>query len=198
MIAGAILAGGGATRFGGVSKGLQLVGGRRIIDRVAASLAGTCSRLLLVSNDRDASAWLPDAEVVTDVLSGRASAVGIHAALVHARSNVIVVGWDMPFVPSALVARLAGQLRGDVAAVVPVGPDGPEAVCAAYSPAAIPVFESQIARGVVKLSEIIAALPRVVEMTGDELSRFGDPRTIFFNVNRPQDRERAEGIARTL
>ncbi|MDQ5839789.1 MAG: NTP transferase domain-containing protein, partial [Chloroflexota bacterium] len=33
-VRGAILAGGGATRFGGKPKGLELVGGERILDRL--------------------------------------------------------------------------------------------------------------------------------------------------------------------
>jgi len=198
VIAGAILAGGGSTRFGGRPKGLQTVGGTRIIDRAAAALRGTASRILVVSGDPGAADWLAGAEVVGDVLPGRASAIGIHAALVHARSNVLVIGWDMPFVPPALMAEIASRLRDGVSAVVPAGPDGPEAVCAGYSPLAIPVFEQSIADGVVKLSELIAALPRVVELRGADLSRFGDPRTLFFNVNHPEDRERAEAIARSL
>jgi molybdopterin-guanine dinucleotide biosynthesis protein A len=198
VIAGAILAGGGATRFGGQPKGLQNVGGTRIIDRAATALRGTTSRILVVSADRDAGSWLEGAEVVEDVLPGRASAIGIHAALVNAQSSVLVIGWDMPFVPPALMAEIAARLRDNVAAVVPVGPDGPEAVCAGYSPLAIPVFETLIGKGVVKLSELIAALPNVMAVSGADLARFGDPRTIFFNVNRPEDRERAEAIARSL
>src|ERR1051326_8318598 len=61
---------------------------------------------------------------------------------VHPRAAAL----SAPLVCRASRRALAVALW-DVAAVVPVGPDGPEAVCAAYSPAAIPVFESQIARG---------------------------------------------------
>ena len=52
---GVILAGGGATRYGGRPKGLERVGGRRIIDRVADVLRETTDELLLVANAPDAA-----------------------------------------------------------------------------------------------------------------------------------------------
>jgi len=48
---GAIIAGGRAARFGGALKGLELVGGTRIIDRVAAALRESCDELIVVAND---------------------------------------------------------------------------------------------------------------------------------------------------
>jgi molybdopterin-guanine dinucleotide biosynthesis protein A len=155
-------------------------------------------RIFIVSGDPSAADWLPGVGAVPDVLAGRASAIGIHAALAHAMDKVVVVGWDMPFVSSALLCELADRLTGEVSAVVPIGPNGPEAVCAAYSPSAIPVFEREIGRGVVTLSSIINALPEVVRLQADEIVRFGDARTLFFNVNRPADLQRAEAIARRL
>ena len=64
---GVILAGGGATRFGGAPKGLQVVEGARIIDRVAAALREATDELLLVANDPGAAAWLPGVRTVADV-----------------------------------------------------------------------------------------------------------------------------------
>jgi molybdenum cofactor guanylyltransferase len=53
-VIGAIVAGGGNTRFGGESKGLRRVGGSRIIDRVARVLRDVCDDVILVANDPDA------------------------------------------------------------------------------------------------------------------------------------------------
>ena len=50
-VVGAILAGGQATRYGGLPKGLELVRGVRIIDRVRAALEPVTDDLLLVAND---------------------------------------------------------------------------------------------------------------------------------------------------
>ena len=61
---GVILAGGGATRFEGRPKGLEMVGGRRILDRVADVLfeaLGTPP--LIVANAPEAASWRPDLEL---------------------------------------------------------------------------------------------------------------------------------------
>ena len=74
--------------------------------------------------------WIPDAVVVGDLVSARGSLIGIHAALAQAKTDVIVVAWDMPFIPPALLASLRDRLAGN-SAVVPWTANGPEAACAA-------------------------------------------------------------------
>ncbi|MDQ8155527.1 MAG: NTP transferase domain-containing protein, partial [Gemmatimonadota bacterium] len=81
---GVILAGGGATRFGGEPKGLRVVDGSRIIDRVADALRGAADELLLVANDPGAAAWLPGVRALPDVRRGDGALGGLHAALTHA------------------------------------------------------------------------------------------------------------------
>ena len=59
-VRGAILAGGGATRFGGRPKGLEIVGGERILDRVAEVLASALGMPpILIANAPDAGSWPP-------------------------------------------------------------------------------------------------------------------------------------------
>src|SRR5688572_12312094 len=64
---GAVLAGGSSRRFAGTPKGLEVVGDRRIIDRVAGTLQAVTPKLLLVANDSDAARWLPGVAVVSDL-----------------------------------------------------------------------------------------------------------------------------------
>jgi molybdenum cofactor guanylyltransferase len=177
---------------------LQLVGGRRIIDRVAQPLRTVSDRLLVVSSHPDAAAWLPGAMVGGDVLPGRASLVGIHAALVHAGSDVVVIAWDMPFVPGALLASLRDRLRAGVSAVIPMGIGGPEPACAAYSVDALAHIERLVRAHTLKLANLVDALPNVVLLSAAEVARFGDPAVMFMNVNSPEDLARAEGIASAL
>jgi molybdopterin-guanine dinucleotide biosynthesis protein A len=124
--------------------------------------------------------------------------VGIHAALVHAVSDVIVLAWDMPFVPVALLEALRDRLRAGALAVVPLTTEGPEAVCAAYSADALPHVERLLHAGVLKLSDLLDALPRVDRLTPPDIARFGAANVIFFNVNSPADLTRAEEIADAL
>lgn len=91
---GVILAGGGATRFGGRPKGLELVAGERIIDRVARALRMVTDDLLLVANAPDAARWLPGVRTVADVRPGEGALGGLHAALTCAADDVRVATVD--------------------------------------------------------------------------------------------------------
>ncbi|PYO61669.1 MAG: hypothetical protein DMD28_08480 [Gemmatimonadetes bacterium] len=71
---GAVLAGGAARRYGGLPKGLEEIGGRRILDRVAdAVAAATGAPPLLVANDPRAPSWRTDLRTVPDVRPGAAA-----------------------------------------------------------------------------------------------------------------------------
>src|SRR5207249_4052712 len=89
---GVVLAGGRGSRLGGVPKGLERVGGARLLDRVASALGDVTRDLLLVANDSDAASWLPGVPVVADRHPGAGGMAGIEAALAGGR-DALVVAW---------------------------------------------------------------------------------------------------------
>ena len=190
---GVILAGGAATRYGGRAKGLERVGGRRIVDRVADALTATTDALLLIANDPEGATWLPGVRVAADVRPGEGSLGGIHAALTHAAGAVIVVAWDMPFVPAPLLHRLRtlGEGGGDAALPESGSRRGVEPMCAWYAPACLPAIERRLEAGdrrVVSFFEDVTALT----LPAADVATFGDPETLFMNVNTPEELVRAE------
>ena len=194
---GVILAGGAASRFHGEPKGLERVGGVRIIDRVAGALREVTDSLLLVANDPRAPEWLPGVRVAADRLAGQGSLGGIHGALVAAGGPAIIVAWDMPFVPPSLLRALR-DASADADAVVPESGSkrGLEPLCAWYGPGCIVPIEKRLAaddRRVIGFYEDI----RLVRLPGQEVSRHGDPERIFMNVNTPDELEIAERHAST-
>jgi molybdopterin-guanine dinucleotide biosynthesis protein A len=191
-VTGAILAGGLSTRYGGVPKGLERVGGIRIIDRVRAALEPVVDDLILIANDDAAAEWLPGVRRERDVLRDVGSVAGIHAALVHAGTPVLVVAWDMPFVPTPLLAALRDAGR-DADAAVPESDSrrGLEPLCAYYSPACITAIEGRIAAGDRRVIAFYDDV-RVARVSAIEVSRFGDPALLFMNVNTPEERVLAE------
>lgn len=197
-ITGAIIGGGSASRFAGRPKGLQRVGGARIIDRVAASLRPHTDSLLIAAGDADASSWISGATLAPDILRVKASVAGIHAALRAARGDVIAVAWDMPFVAPALIGELRSRLTDDIAAVVPRVSGRAEPLCAAYSHGVMSAIERQVEGGTLALNEILGSIGRIAWIEGDALERLGDPGIMFFNVNSQSDLERAEEIAGSL
>lgn len=193
---GVILAGGGATRFGGAPKGLERVGGERIIDRVATALRAVTDDLLLVANAPDADQWLDGVRRVKDVRTGAGALGGLHAALTHAGTAILIVAWDMPFVPSELLAAL--RARGERAAASPDGPldavlpesdgsrRGVEPLCAWYSPRCLAPIEASLDRDDLRVIGFHNEA-RIGRLTIEEVRAWGDPTRIFSNVNTRAD-----------
>jgi molybdenum cofactor guanylyltransferase len=200
-VTGVILAGGTASRFGG-PKGLAEVGGARIVDRVAAALRDVADELLLIANVPEAAAWLPGVRVAADVVAGRGALGGVHAALRHSRgSHALVVAWDMPFVPPALLAELRalGDAGAPAAAPESRAPRGVEPLCAYYGPGCLAAAEQRLAAGpagkhvcpTTLLADVDAARVPLARVT----SVHGDPDLLFMNVNTPDDLARARAHA---
>jgi molybdopterin-guanine dinucleotide biosynthesis protein A len=132
------------------------------------------------------------------VLPVRASITGIHAAIAGAGTDVIALAWDMPFVPVELIREMQSRLRGNTTAVVPIVDGRPEPLCAAYSVDAAARIAALVDGGTLKVGDILGRLPGVAWVADEELSQFGDPAVMFFNVNTPADLDRAQDIAASV
>jgi molybdenum cofactor guanylyltransferase len=183
---GAIIAGGRATRFGGLAKGLERVGGSRIIDRVASALGEACDAVILVANDAAAATWIPGTRVVADVRPNSGALGGVHAALTNAGGPVLVLPWDAPFVPGALLCalRAAGDVDGVHAAVAASGSRwGFEPLCAWYHPECRAAIERHLDAGDLRAG----GWQDDINAVRVDVSRWGNPDEIFFNVNSAAD-----------
>ena len=191
------MAGGAALRFGGAPKGLQTVGGIRIIDRVATALRATTDELIVISNDPDAAQWLSGVPTFADVRPERGSLVGIHSALTHAGGDVLVVAWDMPFVSAGLLELLRARRETARYAVIPEGPRGPDPFCAIYTRDCLPIIEAALDAGDLRLSRLIDRLPSVERISSQDIQAIGEPARLLFNVNTAHDLAVAEQLAGT-
>ncbi|MGQ0764341.1 MAG: molybdenum cofactor guanylyltransferase [Gemmatimonadota bacterium] len=187
-----ILAGGRATRYGGRPKGLERVGGQRVIDRVAAALGPVTDSLLLVANDPDAGGWLEGVPAAADVLPDLGSLGGIHSALVHAAGPVLVVAWDMPFASTDLLRalRALGE-SADVAVPESGSRRGVEPLCAWYSPACLAPIAKRLVEGDLRVVSFFDDV-RVARLSAETVATFGDPALLFMNINTPEDLATAE------
>jgi molybdopterin-guanine dinucleotide biosynthesis protein A len=198
-VRGAILAGGGATRFGGHPKGLETVGGERILDRlVRVMTAAFGGPPLLVANAPDAASWRRDLRVVPDVRPGLGALGGIYSAVVETPAPVVLVAWDMPFVSEGLLRRL-GEGLGEHDAFLPQsdGRRGLEPLCAGYGPACRDAIAESLDRGDLRA---IAFHERISVgiLPLSEVARYGAPEVLFFNVNTADDLARTEELWRRL
>jgi len=195
---GAVLAGGAASRYGGVPKGLLTVGARRILDRVVDGVQAVTGALpLLIANAPGASAWRADLKTIPDARPGGFGSLGgIYTAVTAAPQPVLCVAWDMPFVPEGLLrALIDGMAAGNYDAFLPQssGRRGLEPLCAVYGPGCGPAIARRFESGDLKAISFHADV-RVGIRSPAEVRGFGDPDELFFNVNTPDDLERAEAL----
>lgn len=121
-IAGLVLAGGLSSRMGGGQKGLRLLDGKPMLAHVIARLAPQVGALALNANGPASDYAEFGLPVVADSIPGHPGPLaGILAGLDWAAetpglTHLATAATDTPFLPSDLVARLAGHEGGPVIA----------------------------------------------------------------------------------
>jgi molybdopterin-guanine dinucleotide biosynthesis protein A len=195
---GAVLAGGAASRYGGLPKGLLPVGGRRVLDRVVDTLSQVLGEPpMLVANAPEAATWRPGLICLPDRRPGAGSLGGIYTAVVAAEPEpVLCVAWDMPFVTAPLLQAIIDASR-EFDALLPEsgGRRGVEPLCAVYGPACRPAIEQALERQDLRAIAFHDSV-RVGTLPLDRVRACGDPDELFFNINRPEDLQRAEALWR--
>ncbi len=195
-VVGVLLAGGRARRMGGGDKCLLPLGSLTLLDHVIARAAPQVDRLVLNANgnaSRFARFGLP---VVADVVPDFAGPLaGILSGLLWAQALLPACRWvasfatDTPLVPLDFVARL----RQAVAA-------GADIACAASAGRTHPVFAlwpvdladalraALVEEGIHKIDTWTA------RHTVAAVNFAADPIDPFFNVNAPEDLDRAAAL----
>ncbi len=189
-----ILAGGGATRYGGRPKGLEKVAGVRIIDRLIAAMGEVFSTPpLIVANDPAAADWGTGLAIHADVRPGEGALGGLFTALtLGIGQGVVVAAWDMPFVPPSLLRELAeGVTAHDAFLPASDGRRGVEPMLAAYGPGCLVPIAAALDRGDRRAIAFHDAI-RVGILPLERVRSHGDPSLIFLNVNTPEELAHAE------
>jgi molybdopterin-guanine dinucleotide biosynthesis protein A len=105
MITG-IFVGGRGTRMGGVAKGLLLLDGETLLERLIRACDG-CEIVLVGNADAYARFQLPS---LSDEPAGQGPIGGLHALLSHAQthgaSHVLALACDLPYLSASLVEAL--------------------------------------------------------------------------------------------
>ncbi len=188
---GIILAGGSSHRMG-TDKSFLDLGGTPVIGHVVKVMTGAFARVLMITNDPDKYArfGLP---MKADIISGIGTLGGIHAGLTYIEDDAaFFAASDMPFIRPALIDYLVAAFH-DTQAVVPYLNGEYEPLLAIYAKSCLSAVEKTIAsrkrRAVGFLSNV-----RVRIIRNDEFSTVDPDRISIFNINTPDDYERAKRI----
>jgi len=184
-VLGAVLAGGRSTRMG-TPKALVELAGRPLISYPLAALDDAGIEAIVVAKP-DSPLPPLKTRIVREPELPLHPLAGVLAALdaVGGRA-VIALGCDMPLVPPPLLEWLAG-LDGTTALIELRGRVQP--LLARYEPRAAAPLRAALARDESATAAVLGLNPRVVGE--QELAKFGDPELLAFNVNTPEELERA-------
>ena len=188
-VVGAILAGGRASRLGGRAKGLEVVSGRRIVDRVHDVLREVTTSVVLAGGSETLAAsrgraWAADEEPGSGPLGG------IAGALAATGGDVLVIAWDMPWVTSGALRPLLAT-PADVPGAAWRVAGTIEPLCALYRQAALAPLRARLRAGARRAREVAGSIGMTI-LDGSTL----DPR-IFASINTPEQLAAARDLAAT-
>jgi molybdopterin-guanine dinucleotide biosynthesis protein A len=175
-----ILAGGRATRLGGVDKGALVVAGQTIFERQVGVLAPRVGEIILAT-----SAAVAGHRTVADTVPGAGPIAGIAAGLAATTTPwLLVIAGDMPYVTGALIDRMLAAALDDAdidAVGIRIGELPEPLLCLLRVATARPPIDRRLAAGQLKVSHILTDDALRVAWLADV-----DPHALK-NINAPHD-----------
>jgi molybdenum cofactor guanylyltransferase len=191
----AILSGGAAKRFGGLTKSKIIVGGKTVMKRILDTIHGMFDEIVIVTNSPGEFEEY-NCTLVPDLITGIGPLGGIHAALRSTGGEaVFVLAGDMPLLNSDLIARqLIFFEKGKFDIVTPRSGSYLEPLHSVYSAAVADLIEESISK------DKIHAVYDLFSLVNAGYYEHSDPeeaRIAFTNINSPGDVDKVEAILRS-
>jgi molybdenum cofactor guanylyltransferase len=204
---GVALTGGMNIRFGGENKAFVKIGNQTILEKIVSTFNDFFNESLLITNQPD-HYLAYDMPIFTDVFPIRSPLCGIHAGLFYAKTPYIfVAACDIPFLKKEMVQTIIREIESGYEVIIPETEKGLEALCAVDSKRCLPIIERQLKEQIAAIGETANPKERKL-VRGLKIQRFfdkvrtkripektlrkADPDLVsFFNVNRPEDYEKA-------
>ncbi|MFH0769610.1 MAG: molybdenum cofactor guanylyltransferase [Chloroflexota bacterium] len=191
-----ILAGGKNLRLGR-NKALEVVGGKRLIERVVERLKPLSNRILIVTSEGQVD-FPPtcNAEVMVDLYPGKGPLGGIYTGLLASQSSYsIAVACDMPFLNTELL-RYMVERASDSDVVIPRLDEGMvESLHAVYSRGCLVSIRTQLELNQLGVHSLLSKV-RVKYIEREECQKLDPQLLSFFNINCQADLDRANALAR--
>jgi len=194
-IVGVVLVGGKSRRYGR-NKALEVFQGERLIDRQLRKVQALFQEVLVITNEPGDYLHL-EVTILRDVIPGLGPLGGIYTGLLFAQGkSVFVTACDMPFLQPAVVKHMMRLSRyNDV--VVPEKKEGLEPLHAIYSARCLPHIKKMLDRGKFQVLSFFPAV-KVCRLSQEELEKLDPYGLSFFNINTPEDMNRARELLEEL
>jgi molybdopterin-guanine dinucleotide biosynthesis protein A len=187
----AIQAGGFSSRMG-QDKALLPFGDQPLIEFIA-NRARTLTDDLLITTNQVASFEFLHIPLYPDRLSVRGALVGMHTALSAAQRPIVaVIGCDMPFFSTALLALQIQYLEDkNVDGVIPHSVKGLEPLHGVYRcKPCLKAVHTALENNIHSLAGWLKLL-RIVEITEDQIRSIDPDSRAFINLNTPEEYQQA-------
>jgi len=192
---GAILVGGKSRRYGR-NKALEIFQGERLIDRQLRKVQALFPEVVVITNEPSDYLHL-EVTLLRDVIPGLGPLGGIYTGLLFAQGkSVFVTACDMPFLQPAVVKHMV-RLSKNNDVVVPEKEEGLEPLHAIYSARCLPHIKKMLDSGKFQVVSFFPAI-KVCRLSQKELLEFDPHGMSFFNINTPNDMDRAREMLEEL
>jgi molybdopterin-guanine dinucleotide biosynthesis protein A len=192
---GVILSGGLSTRYDGTEKALLRVGGVRILDRIYEIYSELFEEIILVTNDPPKFLeW--DLLIVSDLFPIRSSLTGIHAGLFYMTNPfAFISACDTPFLKKEMIETVIGKIEAQIDIVMPETAAGLEPLCAVYSKRCLNPAQHHLEQEKLKIIKTFRK-SRIKTISEKVLCGIDPDLRSFFNINTPDDLQRAEEMVK--
>ena len=190
-----VLCGGKERRFG-ANKALAMVAGEKVINRVIDRLEPLSDQILVVTSAEKTDLPVRGiARVLVDRYPGKGPLGGIYTGLLAAQSDLaIVLGCDMPFINNRLLERML-EVADSFDAVIPRLDGGMiEPLHAVYARRCAQDIKARLENDRLSITQLIREL-NVRYLEKREYLPLDPQLLSFFNINYPEDLERANKLA---
>jgi len=186
------LAGGQGNRVQGQDKGLLLLAGEMLIQRVIRALSPQVEKVLISANRNIDVYESLGYQVIKDNLEGFAGPLAGICRILEELDNlaispdfVVIVPCDAPMLPADLVSRLQAEFIGDdTLAVIPYDGTRLQPLFGLYSTGVLASLKEYLSNGDRKVGIWLESLPfRIVD--------FSDKADAFLNINTTTDLDAA-------
>ena len=187
---GVILAGGTNSRLPGRKKGFYEIGGRSIMDRIHGIFADIFDETIIVTNDiADFTGY--DCMIASDIDPSRCALAGLYTGIFHASfDRVFVMACDTPFMKPEVIEYILEQADSSHDVVVPEAEGGLEALAALYTKNCLPLIQKNLANKKYMIKKFYVK-NRTKVIPKEKIRKIDPAMRSFFNVNTPEDLEKA-------
>lgn len=191
-----VIQAGGESRRMGEDKALRPFLGRPLIQRVIERVQPLADELLITTNTPDPYAFL-SLPLISDLIPGRGALGGLYTAIQAARHDLVgIVACDMPFVSLDLLSDQRNRLAdATIDAAIPRTPGGTEPFHAVYRRSTcLPAIQAAIEADRWRVDAWFSRV-KIAWITAQEAALYDPQQLAYWNVNTPEEFQRAEQIA---